>query len=83
MGKLQDRVAIVTGASSGIGMPQEQLFAIGRTFGIDPDQAGLKPGQQLPPEILERVAMVAKNFLMRPQRTGLNGLRRWLTGVSA
>ncbi len=48
-------------------MPQEQLFAIGRMFGVDPEQAGLRPGEQIPQEILDRVAVVAKNFLMKPE----------------
>jgi NADP-dependent 3-hydroxy acid dehydrogenase YdfG len=48
-------------------MPEQQLFAIGRMFGIDPEQAGLKPGDQLPQEILDRVATVAKNVVLRPE----------------
>ncbi len=48
-------------------MPEEQLFAIGRMFGIDPEQAGMKPGEQLPQEILDRVAVAAKNMLLRPE----------------
>jgi len=48
-------------------MPQEQLFAIGRMFGVDPEQAGIKPGEQLPQEILDRVAAVAKNVVLRPE----------------
>ncbi|MDP2673703.1 MAG: SDR family oxidoreductase [Dehalococcoidia bacterium] len=48
-------------------MPQEQLFAIARMFGVDPEQAGFKPGQQLPQEILDRVAAVAKNVVLRPE----------------
>ncbi len=48
-------------------MPEEQLFAIGRMFGIDPEQAGLKPGEQLPQEILDRVMAVAKNVVLRPE----------------
>ncbi len=48
-------------------MPEQQLFAIGRMFGIDPEQVGLKPGEQLPREILERVEVAAKNVLLRPQ----------------
>ena len=48
-------------------MPEEQLFAIGRMFGVDPEQAGLKPGEQLPQEILDRVATAAKNMVLRPE----------------
>jgi NADP-dependent 3-hydroxy acid dehydrogenase YdfG len=48
-------------------MPEQQLFAIGRMFGIDPDQVGLKPGQQIPDEILGKVAAAAKNMVLRPE----------------
>ncbi len=48
-------------------MPQEQLFAIGRMFGIDPEEAGIQPGEHLPPEIFERVLAVAKNVVLRPE----------------
>jgi len=48
-------------------MPEEQLFAIGRMFGIDPEQAGVRAGQQLPQEILDRVMAVAKNVVLRPE----------------
>jgi NADP-dependent 3-hydroxy acid dehydrogenase YdfG len=48
-------------------MPEEQLFAIGRMFGVDPEQVGLKPGQQVPDEILEKVATAAKNMVLRPE----------------
>ncbi len=48
-------------------MPQEQLFAIGRMFGIDPDQVGLRPGEALPKEVLDRVAAVTANVLLRPE----------------
>jgi NADP-dependent 3-hydroxy acid dehydrogenase YdfG len=48
-------------------MPEEQLFAIARMFGVDPEQAGFKPGQQLPQEILDRVMAVAKNVVLRPE----------------
>lgn len=48
-------------------MPQEQLFAIGRMFGIDPDQVGLRPGEPLPNEVLDRVAAVTANMLLRPE----------------
>ncbi len=48
-------------------MPEQQLFAMGRMFGIDPEQAGLKPGEQIPNEILDRVMAVAKNVVLRPE----------------
>jgi NADP-dependent 3-hydroxy acid dehydrogenase YdfG len=48
-------------------MPQEQLFGIARMFGVDPEQAGFKPGEQLPQEILDRVMAVAKNVVLRPE----------------
>jgi NADP-dependent 3-hydroxy acid dehydrogenase YdfG len=47
-------------------MPQEQLFSIGRMFGIDPEQAGMAPGEHVPQEILDRVAAVAKNVVLSP-----------------
>src|SRR5256712_11718181 len=55
-------------------MPQEQLFAIGRMFGIDPEQAGVQPGEHLPPEIFERVLSVAKNVGLRPEDVGGEGV---------
>ena len=48
-------------------MPQEQLFGIARMFGVDPEEAGFKPGEQLPQEILDRVMAVAKNVVLRPE----------------
>ena len=48
-------------------MPQEQLFAIARMIGVDPEQVGFKPGEQLPQEILDRVMAVAKNVVLRPE----------------
>jgi len=48
-------------------MPEEQLFGIARMFGVDPEQAGFKPGEQLPQEILDRVMAVAKSFVLRPE----------------
>jgi NADP-dependent 3-hydroxy acid dehydrogenase YdfG len=48
-------------------MPEEQLFAIGRMFGVDPEQAGLKTGQQLPKEILDKVAVAAKSMVLKPE----------------
>ena len=48
-------------------MPEEQLFGIARMFGVDPEEAGFKPGQQLPQEILDRVMAVAKNVVLRPE----------------
>lgn len=47
-------------------MPEEQLLAVGRMFGIDPEQVELRPGQQIPREVLDRVMAVAKNVLLRP-----------------
>ncbi|MDP2948428.1 MAG: SDR family oxidoreductase [Chloroflexota bacterium] len=48
-------------------MPQEQLFALARMFGIDPDQVGVQPGQHLPPEILERVGQATASVLLKPE----------------
>jgi len=48
-------------------MPQEQLFGIARMFGVDPEQVGFTPGEQLPQEILDRVMAVAKSFVLRPE----------------
>lgn len=48
-------------------MPEEQLFAIGRMFGIDPEEAGMQPGEHVPQEILDRVMAVAKNVVLRPE----------------
>ena len=47
-------------------MPQEQLFAIGRMFGIDPEAAGIQPGDHLPQEMIDRVLGVARQFVMSP-----------------
>jgi len=47
-------------------MPQEQLFAIGRMFGIDPETAGIRPGEHLPQEMIDRVLGVARQFVMSP-----------------
>ena len=47
-------------------MPEEQLFAVARTLGIDPVEAGLEPGEYLPQEMLDRVATVPKAFVMSP-----------------
>lgn len=47
-------------------MPEEQLFAVGRMLGVDPETAGIKPGEQLPQELLDRVATMAKAFVLRP-----------------
>jgi len=49
-------------------MPQEQLFAIGRMFGIDPEAAGIQPGDHLPQEMIDRVLGVARQFVMSPGR---------------
>jgi NADP-dependent 3-hydroxy acid dehydrogenase YdfG len=51
-------------------MPEQQLFAIGRMFGIDPEEVGLEPGQQVPRELLDRVAAAAKNMVLRPEDVG-------------
>jgi NADP-dependent 3-hydroxy acid dehydrogenase YdfG len=48
-------------------MPQEQLFGIARMFGQDPESAGWKPGDHLPQELLDQVAVVARNMVMSPQ----------------
>jgi len=48
-------------------MPPEQLMALGRAFGIDPEAAGLQPGQHLPPEILERAGEATANVLLKPE----------------
>ncbi len=48
-------------------LPEERLFAIGRMFGIDPEQVRLKPGEQIPQEILDRVMAVARNVTLRPE----------------
>src|SRR5438445_4272554 len=48
-------------------MPQEQLFAIGRMFGIDPEAVGIQPGEHLPQEVFERVLGVARQFVMSPE----------------
>jgi NADP-dependent 3-hydroxy acid dehydrogenase YdfG len=48
-------------------MPPDQLMAMGRGFGIDPETAGLQPGQQLPPEILERVGKATAAVLLKPE----------------
>jgi NADP-dependent 3-hydroxy acid dehydrogenase YdfG len=48
-------------------MPQEQLFAVGRMLGVDPEEAGIKPGEHLPQEMLDRVATMAKAFVMSPE----------------
>jgi NADP-dependent 3-hydroxy acid dehydrogenase YdfG len=47
-------------------MPQEQLFGIGRMFGIDPEQAGVQPGEQVPQELIDRVLAVARNVILSP-----------------
>jgi NADP-dependent 3-hydroxy acid dehydrogenase YdfG len=46
-------------------MPQEQLNAIGKMFGIDP--SGLKAGEHVPQEMIDRVLAVAKQVVMRPE----------------
>ena len=48
-------------------MPPERLMALGRALGIDPETAGLQPGQHLPPEILERAGKLTTAFLLKPE----------------
>jgi NADP-dependent 3-hydroxy acid dehydrogenase YdfG len=48
-------------------MPEERLFALGRMFGIDPEQVEIKPGQQLPKEILDRAKAAARNVALWPE----------------
>jgi NADP-dependent 3-hydroxy acid dehydrogenase YdfG len=48
-------------------MPPEQLMALGRGFGVDPETAGVQPGQHLPPEILERVGKATAAVLLKPE----------------
>ncbi|MEX0800784.1 MAG: SDR family oxidoreductase [Dehalococcoidia bacterium] len=48
-------------------MTQEQLDGIARMFGIDPAEAGVQPGQQIPQEMIDRVLAVAKNVVLRPE----------------
>ena len=48
-------------------MPQERLMALGRALGIDPETAGVQPGQHLPPEILERAGQMTTGFLLKPE----------------
>ena len=48
-------------------MPQEQLFAVARMLGVDPESAGVNPGEQLPQDLLDRVATMAKAFVLRPE----------------
>jgi hypothetical protein len=48
-------------------MPQEQLFAIGRMFGLDPEQWDINPGDHLPQEVFDRVLGVARQFVMSPE----------------
>ena len=48
-------------------MPPERLMTLGRSLGIDPETAGVQPGQHLPPEILERAAKLTTAFLLKPE----------------
>ncbi len=48
-------------------MPQEQLFGVARMLGVDPESIDFQPGQQLPQEILDRVATMARAFGLRPE----------------
>src|SRR5207247_9586992 len=47
-------------------LDQERLFAIGRMFGLDPEQWGISPGDHLPQEVFDRVLGVARQFVMSP-----------------
>jgi NADP-dependent 3-hydroxy acid dehydrogenase YdfG len=47
-------------------MPQEQLFGVARMLGQNPDEMDWKPGDHLPQQLLDRVATMAKNFVMSP-----------------
>lgn len=70
MGKNIRMTAIMPGAvatSLVRSMPQEQLFAVARMLGVDPEGAGVKPGEQLPQDLLDRVATMAKAFVLRPE----------------
>jgi len=48
-------------------MPPERLMALGRALGIDPETAGVQPGQHLPPEILERAGKATTGLLLKPE----------------
>jgi len=48
-------------------MPPERLMALGRALGIDPETAGVQPGQQLPPDVLERAGKATTGFLLKPE----------------
>ena len=48
-------------------MPPDQLMALGRAFGVDPEAAGLQPGQHLPPEVLERAGQATATVLLKPE----------------
>jgi len=48
-------------------MPPDQLMALGRAFGVDPETAGLQPGQHLPPEVLERAGQATTTVLLKPE----------------
>ena len=48
-------------------LPPERLMALGRALGIDPETAGVQPGQHLPPEILERADKATTGFLLKPE----------------
>jgi len=47
-------------------MPQEQLFAVARMMGVDPEEAGVEPGEHLPQDLLDRVATLGKAFVLSP-----------------
>ena len=48
-------------------MPQDQLFGIVRMIGMDPEKIGYTPGEHVPQEVLDRVASVAGNFILRAE----------------
>ena len=48
-------------------MPQEQLFAVARMMGVDPEEAGVEPGEHLPQDLLDRVATLGKAFVLSPE----------------
>lgn len=48
-------------------MPREQLFAVARMLGQDPEAMEWKEGDHLPRQLLDNVATMAKNFVMSPE----------------
>jgi NADP-dependent 3-hydroxy acid dehydrogenase YdfG len=47
-------------------MPPEQLFAVARMLGQDPEAMDWTPGDHVPQQLLDNVATMAKNFVMSP-----------------